>query len=476
MINKSPKLKTPFLLLVLLLLCAPASATVIKGQNEAYAGRELIFFRYSDAITREKISAFSIKIDTDGKFSKEIEASNTDFFFTEFGIYRGLLFPEAGKEITLRLPPLREKSFADQKNPFFKPVEFWFATEQGNRLNDKISAFDQKLNQLTDQYFNRLYFRQSEQIFDTLKTELNRQFGSAKAPTFLMHKNLSLKSVETDAFRLGPREISAELSDVDPLFWTHPAFIDLFEKTYANKLSFEAKTTGNDEIFRAVASANTGFLTEYLKKNYQLSSPMLELALLKMLHDSYYSGDFSQESIIKITGSDYFQKNRHEQISTTAQNVLQKIKFLRPGSTAPVICLKDTDGRNRCTNENSGKFKYFIFADTEMVVCKEHLKYLTKIEERFNKHLEIYVILRKTDLIEMKIFLDENEIPGIHLVDSNGEFIEQYRIKSYPTCFLLNENHNVVFQQAKAPLDGFEQQFGAFLQKELFERQRNQER
>jgi peroxiredoxin len=203
---------------------------------------------------------------------------------------------------------------------------------------------------------------------------------------------------------------------------------------------------------------------------------MLELALLKMLHDSYYSGDFSQESIIKITGSDYFQKNRHEQISTTAQNVLQKIKFLRPGSTAPVICLKDTDGRNRCTNENSGKFKYFIFADTEMVVCKEHLKYLTKIEEKFNKHLEIYVILRKTDLIEMKIFLDENEIPGIHLVDSNGEFIEQYRIKSYPTCFLLNENHNVVFQQAKAPLDGFEQQFGAFLQKELFERQRNQER
>jgi len=32
----------------------------------------------------------------------------------------------------------------------------------------------------------------------------------------------------------------------------------------------------------------------------------------------------------------------------------------------------------------------------------------------------------------------------------------------------------VVFQQTKAPLDGFEQQFGAFLRQELFERQRNQ--
>ncbi|MGM0621660.1 MAG: hypothetical protein ACQETJ_11490, partial [Bacteroidota bacterium] len=290
-------------------------ATIIKGQNEAYAGRELKFFRYSDAITREKIPAFSIKVDSDGKFSKEIEVSKTTFLYAEFGIYRGQLFLEAGKEITLRLPPLREKSFADQKNPFFKPVEFWFVTEQGNQLNDKISAFDQKLNQLTDQYFNRLYFRQSEQIFDTLKMEINRQFGSAKEPTFLMHKKLSLKSVETEAFRLGAREVSAVLSDVEPDFWTHPAFIDLFEKAYSHKLSFEAKTTGNDEIVRAVAAANTSFLAEFLKKNYQLSTPVLELALLKMLHDGYYSGDFSQESIIKITGSDYFQKNRHEQIS-----------------------------------------------------------------------------------------------------------------------------------------------------------------
>ncbi|MCY1720369.1 hypothetical protein OU798_08450 [Prolixibacteraceae bacterium Z1-6] len=32
------------------------------------------------------------------------------------------------------------------------------------------------------------------------------------------------------------------------------------------------------------------------------------------------------------------------------------------------------------------------------------------------------------------------------------------------------------FQFTKAPLDGFEQQFGAYLQKKLFMRQRNQTR
>jgi hypothetical protein len=57
-----------------------------------------------------------------------------------------------------------------------------------------------------------------------------------------------------------------------------------------------------------------------------------------------------------------------------------------------------------CTNETSDKFKYILFADTEMIVVKEQLKYLTKIEELFSKHLEIYVVLLKTDLIEMKRF------------------------------------------------------------------------
>ncbi len=64
----------------------------------------------------------------------------------------------------LQLPPFREKSFADQKNPYFEPVSFWFTTENKNQLNSQISDFTIKLNQLTNKYFNHLYFRQSKEI------------------------------------------------------------------------------------------------------------------------------------------------------------------------------------------------------------------------------------------------------------------------------------------------------------------------
>ena len=76
----------------------------------------------------------------------------------------------------------------------------------------------------------------------------------------------------------------------------------------------------------------------------------------------------------------------------------------------------------------------------------------------------------------MKLFLVENKIPGVKLVDESGEFTEKYRVKSFPASFLLDENHKVIFPETKAPLDGFEQQFSTFLQQKLFEQQRNQSR
>ena len=201
---------------------------------------------------------------------------------------------------------------------------------------------------------------------------------------------------------------------------------------------------------------------------------MADLALLKMLHDAYYSGDFSKSAVQQMIKSAKFSGNQSNFIRQTAVNITEKITHLQKGTTAPTICLNNLEGVKTCSNKNNEKFKYLVFADTEMAVCREHLKYLPAIQQKFDKYLEIYIVLRKTDITEMKKFLDENKVPGVKLIDKNSEFIKLYKVRSFPQCYLLDENHKVAFESVKAPLDGFEQQFGSFLQKELFERQRNQ--
>lgn len=452
------------------------ATTTITCNNKEYAGKTIDFYSYSDPVTKDKIPAFNLVFDNNGKCTASINVSKNTFVFSDFGVYRGMLFLEPNQNMALKLPPFREKTFADQKNPYFEPVSFWFATENENQLSNQISEFTIKLNQLTGKYFDRLYFRQSRNIFDSIANELETEFSGIRSDAFTTYKKLSLKIIEVEAFREKPEEYAQLFSEIKPEYWLQPSFISLFDNTFNSQLSFAAKSVKGDNIRNAVNKSDIGFLTNFVKSQYKVDGESGQLILLKLLHDAWYSGDFSKPAIEKMVNSASFTKSKNEIIRQSADNIYDRFTFLQPGNEAPVICLNDLEGKKICTNQNNSKFKYLIFADTEMIVCREHLKYLGKIQERFQKYLEIYVILRNTNPTDIKKFFTENEVPGAKLIDANNEFIEKYRIKSFPQCFLLDENHKVKFTSAKAPLDGFEQQFGTFLQHELFERQRNQKR
>jgi peroxiredoxin len=460
--NKFYRMNKSFLI-ILLFIKLTSTATIIEIHSPEYSGEELRFFRYSDPVTKNKILSFSLQIDQNGDCKEDIPVNNTTFLFCDFGIYRGMLFLEPGNDLQLVMPPVREKSFADRKNPFFNPVEFWFSTSSKNSLTDKISSFDKELNRLTNKFFNQLYFRQSKNVLDSISVYLDQKFNSLQSETFLFHKKLKLKSAETDVLRLDASKSSELLSSVSQKFYEHPAFLELFDKIYSNKLSFEAKSPRTNMIRKAVSSANSGFLIDFIKNNYHLTGILPQLALIKMLHDGFYSNDFPKDPILKMLASETLLGNANDYIREVSLNVIKKLNFLRAGTKAPSICLKNTNGNLVCTHKKSGKFKYIIFADTEMVICREQLKYLKEVKNQFNEFMEIAVILKKTNIIEMKIFLDKQEIPGIHLVDGNEKYIELYKVRSFPTAFLLNENHEVVFNQTKTPLDGFIQQFGTLI-------------
>ncbi|MDX8338366.1 hypothetical protein SLH46_04165 [Draconibacterium sp. IB214405] len=466
--------------LLLLIFFANSSfaglATVVTCSNKDYANEKLSFYSFADPVSNTTELLFTLQFDNAGEAHATIETKNPVFAFSEFGIYRGLLLLEPGTDIELKLPPLQKKAFADEKNPYFTPVSFWFFSNSGNKINDKISRFEQKLNELTDKDFNALYFHQSKTAFKTLTTAIDSIFPQTNSESFELHKKLRLKLIEADIFRMRPEDYSVVFQDIPTKFWEHQAFETLFNKTFDKQLSFSAKAIGGRKVSEAVASENIEALLAFINEKYKLSGDMADLVLLKMLHDGFYSKEFSEKAIKNMIADKHFTSHREIKIRETAQNITTKITFLEKGSEAPAICLNDLSGEKRCTNTNQEKFKYIVFADVETVICQEHLKYLSRLDELFNKHLDIFVVLRNTERSGIDSFFKENNVPGIVMIDSNSEAIAEYKIRSFPQCILLNEKHQVVFDDAKAPLNGFEQQFGTWLRNELFMRQRNQAR
>ena len=446
----------------------------ISCDNPKYASKKLVFYGYSDPVSQKTSPVFTLETDKTGKASGAVDMQNTQFVFCDFGIYRGLLLLEPGQTLKIQLPPVREKTFADEKNPYFEPVKFWFATENKTQLNNQVSAFSAKLGQLTDKYFDQLYFRQLKPYLDSVRIQMDKDFGNVKNETFVLHKTFSLKLVEVEAFRKRPEDYAIIFNGVKPHFWFHPVFTDLFGKTFSGLLSFDAKSVKGAELKKAVNQGNLQFLADHLKTKYKLAGDVVDLALLKMLHDGWYSGDFSKTAIQQMIKSTRFSGHQNPVIRETARNISEKIAFLQAGGVAPPICLKNMEGTKTCTSTTKEKYKYIIFADTEMAVSREHLKYLTAIQQKYPKSLEIFIILRKTEPASFRKFFTENEIQAVKLIDEKEEFATLYKIRSFPQCFLFDENHKVKLAPAKAPLDGFEQQFGALLQNDRIENLRKQ--
>ena len=451
-------------------------ATTIRCTNPEYANEQLTFYAFADPISNTNKVAFTLKFNNEGISEASLQADEPVFTFSEFGIYRGMLLIEPGKTIDLKLPPLKKKSFADQKNPYFQPISFWVFTNNGEMLNDKISRFEQKLNELTDKDFNALYFQQSEAAFNRLKAGIEEAFPEKGSESFELHKKLRLKLMEADIFRMAPEDYSSIFQSIVPEFWGHQSFKTLFDKTFDKQLSFSAKAIGGAKVSAAVAGENINGLLDFISEKYKLSGTMADLVLLKMLHDGFYSKEFPEKAIKNMIASKHFTSNQEIKICEAANNIASKISFLEKGSVAPAICLNDLNGEKVCTNDSQEKFKYIVFADVETVICQEHLKYLSRLNELFNKNLDIFVVLRNTDKTGIDSFFEENKVPATILIDTENTAIAEYKVRSFPQCFLLNEKHQVVFDDAKAPLNGFEQQFGTWLRNELFMRQRNQER
>lgn len=447
-------------------------AVVITGNNSGYAGEKLVFYRWSDPVTLNEIPVFEVIFNSEGRFRAEVNITATTFVYCDFGMYRGMLFLQPSQNLELLMPPKKVKSFADEKNPFFEPVAFWFRLAGSKGLNHEVSAFDQQFDQFTGKYFNQLYFRQSQQVLDSVKNALATLEIKPADPSFDLHKSLKIKLLEIEVLRLDTKKAAVVFASAGKTQWTHPAFVQGFGKVFDNRLSFDAKGIDGSALQKAVNRADAVYLIKHIRDKYISDIRTANLVMLKMIHDGWYSGDFSRESLLMILESEILVKNEDPYIREITSSLTEKLKFLSTGTTAPVICLKDTDGNRQCSNSDKEKFKYVIFADDEMVVCREHLKYLPVIVEKFGKYLEIILVMRKTDLIEMKMFLDKNRIPGIKLVDNNGEFTRKFGVKSFPSCYLFDKNHRIAMESVKSPLDGFEQQFGRFLQMELFERQR----
>jgi hypothetical protein len=456
------RLRKLWFVIVFVITAFPSKSVTISGSEPSYAGRTLEFMTWTDPVSKNEKSVFQLVIDEKGNFSTEVMISETLFCFCDLGIYRGQIILLPDENMKLKLPPVKEKSFEESKNPYFEPVEIWLRANEGSdkSLTNLISRFDNQFYGLNDQYFNQLYLRNLKNYQDTIRIKLDSEFSKYTHPYFLIHRQIRFKSLEAEMARAGREKIIGSLKNIKSDEWDQPAFTSLLNSLLVNTLSNESKAMSGSRIKQWIRDKNMAEFKKWATAFTATTSPLTDLVMLKMMHDAFYSGAFSKPAILQMLRSDYFSQNIYPEIIRISGEVISKITYLEKGSLAPGICLPLLSQSTWCSTDNKKPYLYILFADLDIPVCQEQVKYLKTMTEKTGTNLEILLVISPSPMMNVTDFVAKNQVPGIVVIDHDNYLTgRKFRVRSYPSAFLLDKNHKVLLAPAKTPLDGFEFQF-----------------
>ncbi len=438
-----------------------AEQTVISGNAPSYANTELVFYRTSDWISGTEEVAGQCQVSETGDFNLSISLETTTQLYIYPGIYLGYFFAEPGKTYQLILPEKRDKSPEDILNPYFEPVEIHLglASFTSEDLNILIVMFDDAFIPYYDKHVNSIYTRTDVKKLEEDILQMEQPFKDAENSFFREYRRYHYGMLKLFANQQRVQSLSDEYFNNHPVLYANPSYADLFNQVYDKYFIFFGRTDSGKQIYQDInQSGSYQDLLKTLSKSGNFNNDtLMELVILKQLHDEFYGSQFSRNGLLRILDSLSAATGiqEHKKIS---DNIKRKITRLQPGFEPPQFELLDTDGNLVRLSDYLGKFVYLNFCTCQSYTCLNEFNMLADLHKRHKDRLTILTIA--TDPMEevLRQFLAKNQYDWKFLhYDNQPGILKEYDIRAFPTYFLIGPDGRLIYSPALSPAENFEQ-------------------
>jgi peroxiredoxin len=252
--------------------------------------------------------------------------------------------------------------------------------------------------------------------------------------------------------------ISEMLFAGKPVLYHNLAYMELFNQVFKNYFFYHGRTDTGKKLYQDINSdQNYHELLTTLRENALFSNDtLLELVILKCLHDEFYSDRFSRGGILIILDSLIFETGirEHQMIGNIIRN---KITRLLSGHFPPPFELYDLDSNLVNLEHFKGKYLYLNFCSCSSYSCLKEYEALHGIYERHKDRLEIVTIAVDTYDKSMHSFLESKNYDWKFLYYGHQPgILEDYDIRAFPTYFLIGPDGKLIQSPAPAPGENFE--------------------
>jgi hypothetical protein len=370
------------------------------------------------------------------------------------------MYIEPGEEYHIVLPGKSEKSQRDRLNPYFEgiPTHIAVLNHDSSSLNALINRFDQMYEPLFGETLLKLTGHKDIQLFDSIQDSFERHFAQSNHPYFDSYRRYKMALLGIMSRLKSARVLSDNLFLNEPVLYGNVAYMELFNQIYNKYFLFFSRTARGSRIFEDInKNRSLAMLRNTLQSDMVLGNErLLEIVILKGLHDAFYGSDFSRSALLVVLDS-LASTTVYPEHALISGHIREKVTRLLAGFEPPGFELMDQEGVMKSLADFSGYYVYLNFCTAANYSCLTEYEVLSRLNEKHGEYLRIVTIFIDDDYQSMLEFLSKNDYDWDFLFyGDRPSILREYNIRIFPSYYLVDRNGKLLMSPALSPADDFE--------------------
>lgn len=474
-------LKTSYLALLMFILshslCAKTDTTIVHGIDKNYANKIIEVYVEDDFISRKKIIVAYDTVDNKGNFKLTIPIKQTQLLQIPLGIYNGLIYAEPNKTYKVSLPNKQDKTFADSLNPYFQPTDFYLKINNKNvtDLNRLVLEFDNIYRQYIEKYYYNIKFKPIKDTIEQGIKIIENIFKDTDNSYFKNYMKYKFAELRYISYKRNSMYITNEYFNEMPVLYKNVGYSDFFNKLFSNYLKFYSQKAEGERLYSDIALAKSPYLAKQtFANNIVLTKDSVqELVLLKGINDAFGYNDFPKKSMLLVLDSIICCSKINEN-KKIALNIKQKQEKTIIGNKAPNFELMNNRGTLRKLSDYLANYVYLNFCSVNSFACQQDFEFLKKLYDKHKTEFKIVSVTIDADFEKAKEYFKQKGYEWTLLnANTNNDVLNKYKIKAYPTYFLIDPQGVLIMSPAQAPTENFEWYFFNHLRNVKYQKLRN---
>jgi peroxiredoxin len=456
---------------LLFILGGHCQSVELKGYAPQFANEYMIIQTIENPITGKPGIIDTLNFNNEGRFSSLLDINKPRWIFINTGVFRITMFTQPGYGYEINLPPKTKKTESNIRNPFFKPVIAHIQVENEYKLiepeltlsysdiNSKIFRFDTLISSMNNAMMDA--FRNNIKIdSDSLIISMESGFETDTSEYFHNYRKYRYGIIKINSRDVGLQHIYENYLISDSPQTDNPAYMELFEEMYSEFLFYYSRTEEGESLNKIINhDQDIEALRDTLRKHEAVPCEQLaELIVLKEIFDIYPKKYFYGKALIMLLDS-IAEKPMAEEHARIAHGIKKHLTRLKIGEQPPAFSLLDMKNSFRSLADFKGKYVYLNFATPDNYSCLKEFPFMNVLDNVHKKHLQIVTIMVTDSIHEMQSFMLKNRYKWTALFYGNDDLLlQEYNVKAFPLCFLIDPEGFIVQSPATLPTEGFEQQ------------------